>query len=168
MGVLTTILIFINFDKNDAKVQVNMEENVEENIYVETPNLSEMYETIRQDNFWDEIHFYDEEELNNLLEEIKGDYNEVVITGEENSFPEQLILSCTKVLYESNDEILTYQENNQYEMLLQTYGAEECDMEIEDYFEHFPEMSEYKEQIDSYYDIYKYMDELYNIPRLHK
>ena len=166
LGVLTTILIFINFDKNDAKVQVNMEEKVEKNIYVETLTLSEMYETIRQDNFWDEIHFYDEEELNNLLEEIKGDYNEVVITGEENSFPEQLILSCTKVLYESNDGILKYQENNQYEMLLQTYGAEECDMEIEDYFEHFPEMSEYKEQIDSYYDIYKYMDELYNIPVL--
>lgn len=108
-----------------------------------------------------------EQEVNQYLDNIAGPFTETINTG--GIFPPELVGMFEKVLYDYR-----YKENERgfadsYIKTVQNLGACNCKVSIDDLYALFPEIREYKSEIKSPSDAYKFIqfpDNCYRVFRL--
>jgi len=146
-------------------------EETEENNNLNAPEKSETgkkmftaYQTINsnilEENFLEEIREgLSKDQVFDYAEEAKSEFVPVVPT--DSSIPEGLIVTLEKAFYNCDNSRLRNMEHCSYDETLKELGAEEFSLSMEEAYELFPKIGDYKEQIEDKYQAYDYINELY-------
>ena len=92
-------------------------------------------------------------------EEVKGEFAPVV--PKDCSFPEELVVMMEDIFYHSSNPWLRNLEESYYDEKLREMGSQEFKIDLEEVYELFPKLSEYKDQIKDISGACRWINVLY-------
>lgn len=146
--------------ETEGVTEEKREEPTEESEAVSFEDYS-FFDVSRLDHFGDESkEELVERAMHDYAEEIKGEFVPVVPEG--CGFPRELVVMMEEILYRSiNERIGPYPYDCYYDEKLRELGSGDFVVGLEEAYELFPRIADYKEEIEDEYDAYDLVKELY-------
>ncbi len=150
----------LQLEEKEFVLQKDMQENNSEIDNIQFyQNTIFLRDVLFLDSLIDETGTLSFSGLYDYSEEVKGEFSPVL--PEDCSIPEGLVTVMEEAFYNSANAKTRDGDNCFYDKTIKEFGGDDFKLKLEDAYELFPRISEYREQIENEYDAYSWIAELY-------